>query len=813
MYLSKSIKLFVILWLFSFNSLIGQSFSVSGFLTNKSNGEALVGAYVFCPQTEMGVLTNNYGHYVINLPYGTKNLIFIHENHFIMIDTLLINKNQFYNTELAIKRKDDIENDPFENPTVYDEESNFKKTFKNSEKTNNIIRNAYLRNIKIIDCTENGTINLPNSQVSNMPSILGEVDVVRSLKMLPGIAPGTELIGGLNIRGGSQDQNLMLMDGVPVYNSNHFLGIYSIFNTEAVNNIKVSKSGFSAREGGRLSGITDVVMKEGNSRNINGIFLQSLLAITFDINGPISDDGRTTFMFSGRRSYWDLFLKPFNTDSNSTNFNFHDINFKVAHQLKNNAKLVFSIYNGRDKLNIKSINTIDSIVTTVTNKDNLDIRWGNTLASVKYVKPLNERTFFTASMNYSLYKGSFFIETFQEQTFDTASPSSRSFKLDYRNQIQDFIPKIDFDYVLNKNNTLKFGAVYSHKIFNYRSLFSRTTNSQSFNGTNANGRIDNSFSNELAVYIEDDININSSTKSSVGVRLVNYNYQGYNILLPEPRISINKRLQNNVALKGSYTLMNQTIHLLANNRVSSYSDRWVPANDVFKPQQVHQFSASIVKPLFDGYDFSGDAYFKLYTRVEEAKEGSQGGNIFSNEDWQNSVVLGKGKSYGLELFLHKRRGDFNGWIGYSFSQSQRNATEINNGKDYYFQFDRRHYFNLAINQIIDERHAISFTTVISSGNVQSIPTGKYLDINGNLIYEYEQKNNYRLPMTFRMDFGLTRARRNAVFYESGYRFSIYNFTAFHNTAFINIDDSTAPAKAYKVNYLKFVPGITYFTKF
>jgi len=813
MYFIKSIKLFVILCVLSFNNLIGQSFSVSGFLTNQSNGEALVGAYVFCPQTEMGVLTNNYGHFVINLPFGSKNLLFIQENYFILIDTILINKNQFYDKELTLKRKNDREYDPFESPAIYDDEINFKKNFKNSEKTNNIIRNAYLRNIKIIDCTENGAINLPNSQVSNMPSILGEVDVVRSLKMLPGIAPGTELIGGLNIRGGSQDQNLMLMDGVPVYNSNHFLGIYSIFNTEAVNNIKVSKSGFSAREGGRLSGITDVVMKEGNSKKINGTFLQSLLAITVDINGPLSKNGKTTFMFSGRRSYWDLFLIPFNTDSNSANFNFHDINFKVAHQLKNNAKLVFSVYNGRDKLNARSINSIDSITTTSTNASNLDIRWGNTLASVKYVKPLNERTFYTVSMNYSLFKGSFLLENSLEQTFASASPSFRSFKLDYRNQIQDFIPKVDFDYLLNKKNTLKFGAVFSHKRFNYRSLFSRTTLSQSFNGTNTNGIVENSFSNEVAVYIEDDININSSLKSSIGVRLVNYNYQGSNFLLPEPRLSISKRLQNNVALKGSYTLMNQTIHLLANNRISSYSDRWVPANNVFKPQQVHQFSASLVKPLFNDIDFSGDAYYKLYNRVQEAKEGSQGGNIFFNEDWQSSVVLGKGKSYGFELFLHKRRGDFNGWIGYSYAKSERTATEINNGKTYYFQFDRRHYFNLAVNHIIDHRHAVSFTTVIASGNVQSIPTGKYLDINGNLVYEYEQKNNYRLPMTFRMDFGLTRIRRRSVFYESGYRFSIYNLTAFHNTAYIDIDDSTVPAKAEKVNYLKFVPGITFYTKF
>lgn len=805
-------------FLISSKAIYSQSFTISGILTDQTSGEIIVGAYVICPQTGIGVVSNQYGYYAITIPYGVKNLIFSHENFFIVMDTIQINRNKFINRDLVPKQLDEVDISPlvladFREPinTETQEENENRLKIKNSAAVNELITRVFERNFKIIDVLETGSFEIPGFQINKMPSLVGEIDVARALKFLPGVAPGTELNNGLFIRGGGQDQNLMQMDGVPLYNTNHLFGFYSVFNSEAIKNIHLSKSGFSARNGGRLSGITDVVMKEGGTDGVHGIYLNSLLATTLDIHGPLTKDKRTTFMFSGRRSFWDLFAMPFNDNTNSLAFNFYDINFKLSHRINTKNKLIFSVYNGRDKYATKNTEETDSFKRTNV----FDIRWGNLLASAKWNRIVNEKLFYSTSINYSQYQSSLTLGFENERITD--STNNRA-KLDYKykNFIRDINPKVDFDYLLNKNNTLKFGASFSYKMFLPGATFlNYVSNSTTRNDTVYSTDLYVN-SSEIAAYIEDEIQLSNTTKMSAGVRLANYFYKGTSYIMPEPRISFNSRFDNEFAIKASYTLMNQSIHLLADNNNSLFTDRWVPATGQFGPQRAHQFSLGFSQPFTKNIEFTMDAYYKHFSKILDIKEGSNpAGGLLNDGDWQSSVLMGTGRSYGFEAFIHKRKGITNGWIAYTLSWAKRNTPGVNNDQDYYFQFDRRHYINFVMNHQIDERHDLSINVVWSTGNVQSIPTGRYRDINGNLVFDYDQKNNYRLANTLRFDIGFNRIRNQNNWSESGYRFSIYNVLARNNPAYIRFEDNGngSGIQAVQVGFLGFIPGVTYYTKF
>jgi len=811
------------------NRLFAQSFSISGFVTDRETGEVLIGAYVFCPQTGSGSVTNNYGYYALSIPYGTKNIMYMNEGYLAKIDTNAINKNKLINVELRQMDEDEPQTDPFHNTTIETEEDDEslendsierprRVTIKNKEAVNDLIKYALERNFKIIDRIENGFVEIPGFQISRMPSLVGEIDVVRSIKHLPGVMPGTELTNGMYVRGGGQDQNLVLLDGVPIYNMNHVFGFYSIFNSEAINSINLTKSGFSARSGGRLSAITDVTMKEGNSKGIHGIFLNSLLAFTLDINGPLSADGRTTFAISARRSHWDLlFLRALNTDSNKLIYTFYDLNVKVCHKLNDKNKLFFSIYSGRDRFYTLSKNVSRQNNNLLRTEEDFEIKWGNFAASLKWNKIINHRLFSNVSLSYSQYQSSIGLSFLS--SFDSANvnnTSSINFK--YINFIRDFNAKLDYDYIMDKTNTLRFGGAFSLKSF----LPGATATKYNRNGVISNdtfyGISKAIQTQELAAYIEDEIKINNNFKFTVGARLVSYFYTNKSYFLPEPRISFNKKIRNEYALKGSYTLMNQTMHLLADNINSNLLalnfDRWVPATDLSRPQRSQQISLGISKPFKENLELSVEGYYKWFTHLLEIKEGADiNGGILTSNEWESKVLYGKGWNYGIETFLHKRKGDLTGWISYSLAWAKRNTPGINRDQTYYFQFDRRHYVNIVAQAKMDERHTISANIVFSTGNVQSVPIGKYLDINGHVVYDYTEKNNYRLANTFRIDVGFNRIRYQSWASESGYRFSIYNVLARNNPAYVYIDNTNNQPKAYQRGFLGFIPGITYFVKF
>jgi hypothetical protein len=814
--------------LFNCSTLFSQGFTISGYVTDVTTGEVIIGAYVFCPQTGTGVVSNNSGFYALNIPFGTKNLMYLHEDYFAIIDTLKINRNKIENVYLKPMQEDDMQINPFANVKklldISDEnDSNqFQQiTIKNSASINELIGKALNRNIKIIDQMENGYIHIPGNQMNNMPALVGEIDVARSLKFVPGVAPGTELNNGMYVRGGSHDQNLVLMDGVPLYNTTHLFGFYSVFNSEGINSVQITKSGYSARHGGRLSGITDVTMKEGNPNKIHGIFLRSLMALTLDINGPLSADGNTTFAISAKRSHWDLFTRPAGDENNKFWYTFYDLNAKVCHKINDKNKLFFSTYSGRDRLYISGRDSeVDSFGNQISLDNSFELKWGNFISSVRLNSVINERLFANYSLNYSEYK-SYFGIGFRQEIDSFGSKDIASVDFAYRNHIKDYNVKADFDYILAPKHTLRFGISNSIRTFLPGSTSTKFVRNNIVEFDTVFGASSNILTNEAAIYIEDEARLSNQTKLSIGSRLVAYSNNGNVFILPEPRISFNSKIDNDFAIKASYTMMHQSVHQLSSVLNSIFTDRWVPATDNIKPQRAQQISLGFTKPYDNNIELSVEGYYKWMNNIVELKEGARnsGGFLQSSNSWEDDLLTGKGTCYGIETFLHKRKGDLNGWIGYTLSWATRNTPGVNKDQTYYFDYDRRHYLNVVLQQKIDDRTSISVNMVFSTGNVQSVPTGKHLDINGNVVFDYPEKNNFRLPNTFRIDVGFSRKRDSWWAEESGYRLSIYNILARNNPAYVRIDDNNptnnpnAQPQIKQVGLLGFIPGITYYTKF
>ncbi|MDP2175693.1 MAG: TonB-dependent receptor plug domain-containing protein [Bacteroidota bacterium] len=824
----KTFRFFLLTFIILNSSQIfSQGFTISGYVTDVKTGEVIIGAYIFCPQTGSGVVSNNAGFYALNIPFGTKNLMYLHEDYYAIIDTLKINRNKIENVYMKPMGEDDMQINPFDNVKqnielgdANDTNQIQRITIKNSAAVNEIIAKALNRNIKIIDQMENGFVHIPGNQMNNMPALVGEIDVARSLKFVPGVAPGTELNNGMYVRGGSHDQNLVLMDGVPIYNTNHLFGFYSVFNSEGINSVQITKSGFSARNGGRLSGITDVTMKEGNPNQIHGIFLRSLMALTLDINGPLTPDGNTTFAISAKRSHWDLFLRPAGDENNKFWYTFYDLNAKVCHKINDKNKLFFSTYSGRDRLYISGRESgTDSFGNQINNDNVFELKWGNFISSVRLNSVINERLFANFSLNYSEYK-SFFGIGFGQEIDSFGSIDKASVDFSYRNHIKDYNVKADFDYIMAPKHTLRFGVSNSVRTFLPGSTKVKYVRNSIVEYDSTIGFSNSALTNEAAVYIEDETRLDKNSKLAFGARLVAYSYKDVTFILPEPRISFNTKIDNEYAIKASYSMMHQSVHQLMSEQNSFFTDRWVPATENIKPQRAQQISLGITKPYDNNFELSVEGYYKWMDNIVELKEGARNsGGLLDNSNWENDLLTGNGTCYGIETFLHKRKGNTNGWIGYTLSWATRNTPGVNKNQTYYFDYDRRHFINMVMQHKIDDDNSISINLVFSTGNVQSVPTGKHLDINGNVVYDYPEKNNFRLPNTFRIDVGYSRKRDSWWAEESGYRLSIYNVLARNNPAYIYIDNSNPTnqpniqPRVMQRGLLGFIPGITYYTKF
>jgi hypothetical protein len=610
----------------------------------------------------------------------------------------------------------------------------------------------------------------------------------------------------LYVRGGSPDQNLVLLDGVPVYNVSHLFGFFSVFNADAIKNVTLTKGGFPARYGGRLSSVLDISMKEGNAQEYHGEGSIGVIASKLTLEGPIWKN-KTSFIVSGRRTYADLLARPFIKKSNNGDqvggYYFYDINAKVNHKFNDKHRLYLSTYSGKDVFYI-NINEGDY-------KEDSGFDWGNLTSALRWNYLINNQLFANTTLTYSRYRfdlGSTSTETFNGE--------EESFGANYTSGIRDWAAKVDFDYMPAPNHYIRFGANAIHHTFSPGALQYQIDQGNSFNIDTVIGTQDTR-AWEYFAYIEDDLKIGENFSANVGFHLSAFSVNGKTYLSPQPRLGMRYLLPGGYALKGSYAMMSQYVHLLTNEGIGLPTDLWVPSTEDVTPQQSWQVALGAAKTFGTGYEVSLEGYYKEMKQLISYKEGA---SFLSFNDWRDKVEQGEGESYGIEVFVQKKKGQTTGWLGYTLSWNNRHFENINSGEPYPFKYDRRHDVSIVLSHQFTEGIFVSGTWVYGTGNAITLNEARYLPSNpsnsgsglneGSEVGIPSAKNNYRMRAYHRLDLG-ARFTKQKKRYQRTFSFGFYNTYSRKNPFFIYY--SQADEKFKQVSIFPVIPYFSYGFKF
>ncbi|WP_343303127.1 TonB-dependent receptor [Chitinophaga niabensis] len=718
-----------------------QPGTLSGYVEDQASGERLIGVSLAVPEYQAGTTSNNYGFFSITIPADSIRLRVSYIGYQRMDTTILLTAD----TRLNFKLVPD-------------------------QRLLDVVTVRASREERIQESSQMSMINLPASQIAAMPRFFGEADLLKTLQLLPGVKQGAEGTSALLVRGGTPDQNLILLDGAPLYNPSHLLGIFSTFNTSALKDVTLYKGAFPARYGGRLSSVVDVSTKDGDMRELHGDFTIGLLASQATVEGPIKKD-KTSFIVSGRRTYTDLVAKPFIKNSYDREIDkftmyFYDLNAKVQHVISDKDRLFFSLYHGRDKLRVSEKLEI-KIPDNYRRASDFLILWGNTTGTVRWNHVFSKNLFANTMLLGSRYQ--FKTSTYNENLYQGEMIAD---KLQLNSGIQDYGAKIDFDYRPRPAHSIRMGSSYMFRIFSPGTIRQRKTE----NGTVTMDSLSdnrNIHGSEIDLYAEDDWTIHKKFKVNAGLHWSGFLVQGrfYNSL--QPRISMRYLLPGDWGLKASYTRMTQYIHLLANNSITLPTDLWVPATKKILPQQADQYAIGIARNVFrNKFEFSVEGYYKRMQNVIEYKEGADYVASSRNETWQEQVTNGTGEAYGLEVLLQKKTGRFTGWMAYTWAWSYRNLPEVNFGKRFPYKYDRRHDLHLVGMYKLRKNIELTGVWTFQSAQPFTIPLAEYetvrdpiRPVNGNYLDNIEYvngRNNMRIAPFHRLDLGVNfiRHKRN-----------------------------------------------------
>ncbi|WP_253906595.1 TonB-dependent receptor domain-containing protein [Chitinophaga sp. SYP-B3965] len=719
-----------------------QPGTLSGYVEDQASGERLIGVSLAVPEFQAGTTSNNFGFFSITLPADSIRIRLSYMGY-QRVDTMIELKN--------------------------DTRLNFKLVPDN--RLLDVVTVRASREERIQESSQMSMINLPASQIAAMPRFFGEADLLKTLQLLPGVKQGTEGTSALLVRGGTPDQNLILLDGAPLYNPSHLLGIFSTFNTSALKDVTLYKGAFPARYGGRLSSVVDVSTKDGDMRELHGDFTIGLLASQITVEGPIKKD-KTSFIVSGRRTYTDLVARPFIKGSFDREVDkfimyFYDVNAKVQHVISDKDRLFFSLYHGRDKMRVSEKLEVKE-PDNYRSESDLLIQWGNTTSTVRWNHIFSKNLFANTMLLGSRYE--FKTRTFNENLYQGEMIAD---KLQLNSGIQDYGAKIDFDYRPRPAHTIRMGTSYMFRLFTPGTI----RQSQTANGavivdsTSDNQRIKGS---EIDLYAEDDWTIHKKFKLNAGLHWSGFLVQGrfYNSL--QPRLSMRYLLPGDWGLKASYSRMTQYIHLLANNSVTLPTDLWVPATKRILPQQSDQYAIGIARNVFrNKFELSVEGYYKRMQNVIEYKEGADYITSSRNESWQDQVTNGVGEAYGLEVLLQKKTGRFTGWMAYTLAWSYRTLPEVNFGKKFPYKYDRRHDLHLVGMYKLRKNIELTGVWTYQSAQPYTVPLAEYEVVRDPVRYpgwygtnadvEYiNGRNNVRIAAYHRLDLGVNfiRQKRN-----------------------------------------------------
>jgi hypothetical protein len=636
-----------------------------------------------------------------------------------------------------------------------------------------------------------GLAQIPVSKIEKLPVILGETDILKSYQLLPGVQSTIEGTAGMVIRGGDPGQNLILLDGVPVYNVNHLFGLFSVFNTDAVKGSTLLKGTFPARYGGFASGVMDIRMKEGNMKEFTVDASIGLIASKLLVEGPIKKD-KTSFLITARRTYLDLFAYPYFKlylkDNAVWNYNFHDINLKVNHIFNLSNRLYLSFYNGRDKYGYKmeDMSTLPATGEVTTNLDKEGFHWGNITGTLRWNCQWGKRLFSNITFIYSQYEFATSNET--EETITGGSNDKHSvFKLDFSSGINDYGSTIDLDYQLGTLHHLRFGGMITHhhftpgvNVYDFRD-FSGLLEIDSINNAKSLNNI------ETAFYLEDEFQLTRQITVQAGIRNTVF-YTGvtfYNSF--EPRVFIKYKLSEKISTEASYAKTSQNVHFLTNSSVGFPTDQWVPVTDIIKPVIAQHVNMAVFGELGSQFHLSAEGFYKSIANVTEYEE-----NANLSKNWQEIVEQGKGTAYGVEFMVKKELGKTTGWLAYTLSKSVRRFENINYGREYPYKYDRRHDLKIVVMHRFNRKVEVSADWIFTSGHAVTLPLASVPADWTNkcfIAYQYpadfpyyEEKNNYRMPNYHRLDISANfhKEKRN---YTRTISIGIYNVYMHHNALY------------------------------
>jgi hypothetical protein len=769
-FLSLTIFLFVANT--SFTQSISQTYTLSGYVTDAKSGESIFGAKVFIPSIKKGALTNNYGFYSLTVPSGKYVVEFRLSGAQTKKKEITLNSDLRYDMELgeSIQDIDEI------------------KVVANADQNTN--------------STQLGSHELDIDEIKTLPAFMGEVDIIKTIQLLPGVSSAAEGGQGFYVRGGGPDQNLVLLDEAVVYNAAHLFGFFSVFNADAVKNVNLIKGGMPANFGGRMSSVLEVSMNEGNNKKFRVKGGIGAISSRITVEGPLKKN-KGSFVLSGRRTYIDLIMKAAISDTSpfaGSSYFFYDMNLKMNYKLGDKDRLYLSGYYGKDEFNFGNIEDGFSV----------DMPWGNGIAALRWNHLFSSKLFMNVTGTYTNYL--FKFGSAQDQ-----------FRFELNSGISDWGGKVDFSYYPSTRHTLKWGLDYTFHTFTPISV-SAESNDVEFD----TGLAQKLISHESAAYVLDEFDLNEKIKINAGIRYSTFQHVGpftryfkgdgistqdstrtyekgdliqfYHGL--EPRISGRIKLNKNSSIKAGYAYNYQYVHLTSLSAVSLPTDVWYPTTSKAKPQQGWQTSLGYFKNFNQNmFETSIELYYKGLKNLIEYKEGAlPNDNVNDNTD--NLLVFGTGWSYGTEFFIKKKKGKFTGWIGYTWSKTERKFPDLNNGVPFPAKYDRRHDLSVILSYKLNERWVFSSAFIYATGNTLTLPSSWYVQ-DQDLLFNYGPRNSTRMAPYHRLDLSATwysKAYKEEKNLETGetikvkkkvrsnWAFSIYNVYNRANPYFLYVDN-------------------------
>ena len=766
--MKKNLFSVVLLSFFTISTLLSQSYTISGYITDKKTGESIIGAVVFpLNSTNRGKSTNDYGFYSLNLPKGKYEIVVSYIGH----------QKQSIRVDLSENRSLNV---------ALEEKSNaLQEVVVTGTKEDQNIRQSQM-----------GVEKMNVETISKLPVIFGERDIMKIIQLLPGVKSGGDGQSGFTVRGGSVDQNLILLDDAPVYNASHLLGFFSTFNSDAIKDIALYKGTAPAPFGGRISSVVDVKMNEGDNQNYGVSGGIGLISSKLNVEGPIQK-GKSSFLISGRRTYADVFLKL--TDKFKDNsLYFYDFNSKFNYRISDNDRVFVSGYFGRDVLGVGGRFGID---------------WGNTTATVRWNHLFNTKLFSNTSLIFSNYDYNINITT-PQVSFGILS------------RIRDWNLKQELQYFPNSENEIKIG---------YNLIYHTIIPGQ----VKLNNAIvgDNQYKKglESAFYISNDWQANENLKINYGLRFSDfavlggsdyYTLDSLNIVIDtfnpggivknyfnlEPRISMSYTTTERSSVKFAYTRNLQNMHLISNSISGSPTDKWIMNTNIVKPEIGDQLSVGSFFNLNDNmYEFSAESYYKLMQNQIDYKDNANDRAAVI----ETELLYGNGRAYGLELLLKKNKGRMTGWVGYTLSRTEKQIDGINGNNWYAARQDRTHDVSIVGMYDLTKRWNVSAVWVYQTGNAVTFPSGKY-EVYGQDVWLYTERNGYRMPSYHRLDLGATYKFKERTSFSSELSFSLFNAYGRENPYTITFQESESdPNKtiAMQTSLFRWIPSVSWNFKF